>query len=41
MRNHLLENAIGTGALYYFVFHVLIVDGMLWSYSYITGNENT
>ena len=39
LRDHLMENAIGTGALYYLLFHVLIVDGMVWSYSYIVGNE--
>lgn len=40
LRDQLMENAFGTGALYYFLFHVILVDGMVWSYSYILGNES-
>ena len=39
IRDRLMESAIGTGALYYLLFHVILVDGMVWSYSYIIGNE--
>ena len=39
MRDELMENLIGTGVLYFFLFHVLILDGMVWNVSYILGHE--
>lgn len=35
-RDDLLQNHIGTFCLYYLLFHVLIMDGMVWCFSYVT-----